>query len=49
MRKSLLEIVQTILLDMSGDEVNSIQDTEEALQVASIVQNTYLAMMSNTN
>ena len=49
MRSSLLKIVQTILTDMSGDEVNSIQDTEEALQVASIVRNTYLAMMSNTN
>lgn len=49
MRRNLLEIVQTILSDMSGDEVNDIQDTEEALQVASIVRNTYLAMMSNTN
>ena len=49
MRKSLLQITQDILSDMSGDEINSISDTEEAAQVVSIVKNTYYAMMSNTN
>ena len=47
-KQTLLQIVQTILSDMDGDEVNSISDTEEASQVARIVKNNYLAMMSNT-
>jgi hypothetical protein len=47
-KQTLLEITQTILSDMDGDEVNSIVDTEEASQVARIVKNNYLAMMSNT-
>jgi hypothetical protein len=48
MGQTLLKIVQDILSAMNGDEVNSIQDTEEAVQVARIVEGTYLAMMSNT-
>lgn len=46
---TLLEIVQDILNDMSGDEINSISDTQEAEQVANIVKKTYLAMVSNSN
>lgn len=38
---TLLEIVQDILSDMDSDEVNSINDTVEALQVAGIVKSTY--------
>ena len=38
---SLLEIVQDILSDMNSDEVNSINDSMEALQVAQIVKSTY--------
>jgi hypothetical protein len=38
---SLLEMVQDILSDMDGDVINSIGDTEEALQVAQIVKTTY--------
>lgn len=38
---TLLAIVQDILNDMDGDEVNSINDTVEALQVANIVKTTY--------
>jgi hypothetical protein len=49
MRQTLLEIVQSILSDMDGDEVNSIDDTEESIQVARIVRSNYNAMMSNTN
>lgn len=41
MKKTLLEIVQDILSDLSGDEVNSITDTTEAEQVARIVRETY--------
>jgi hypothetical protein len=39
--KTLLEIVQNILSDMDSDEVNSITDTTEAMQVAEIVRTTY--------
>ena len=38
---TLLEITQDILSDMDSDEVNSISDTQESLQVAQIVKSTY--------
>lgn len=38
---SLLDMTQDILSDMSSDEVNSINDTVEALQVAGIIKSTY--------
>lgn len=47
MKKTLLEIVQDILSDMDGDNVNSIFDTVESTQVAQIVRSTYEAMMTN--
>jgi hypothetical protein len=40
-KQTLLTIVQNILSRMSSDEVNSISDTTESLQVANIVQNKY--------
>ena len=46
---SLLDMVQDILNDMDGDEVNSIDDTVESSQVAQIVKSTYFAMMSTRN
>lgn len=46
---TLLDIVQAILNDMDSDEVNSIDDTVEAGQVAQIVKTTYIDMMSNRN
>lgn len=49
MKLTLLEIVQDILNDMDGDEVNSIDDTFESAQVAQIVKSTYFAMISNRN
>lgn len=49
MRKTLLELVQDILSDIDGDEVNSITDTFESEQVATIVKNTFQAMSSNRN
>lgn len=42
-------MVQSILSDIGGDEVNSIDDTFESSQVAEIIRTTYLAMMSNRN
>lgn len=38
---TLLELVQDILSDLDSDEVNSISDTVESLQVAQIVKTTY--------
>jgi len=38
---TLLEITQSILSDMDSDNVNSINDTVEALQVAEIVKTSY--------
>jgi hypothetical protein len=49
MKRSLIEIVQEILSDMVSDQVNSIDDTEEAAQVASIVRSTYFEMIGNRN
>lgn len=49
MKLTLLEIVQDILSDMDSDEVNSIDDTVESLQVAQIVKSSYYALMGNRN
>lgn len=48
-KMTLIEIVQDILSDLTDDEVNSINDTLESLQIAQIVKTTYLEMMSNKN
>jgi len=48
-KMTLLEMVQDILSDLTDDEVNSINDTLESLQIAQIVKTTYLEMMSNKN
>lgn len=42
-------MVQDVLNDLDSDEVNSIDDTIEAQQVAQIIKSTYIAMMSNRN
>ena len=42
-------MVQDILSDMSSDEVNSIEDTTEALQVAQIIKSCYFEMIGNRN
>lgn len=49
MKMTLLDIVQDILNDMDGDEVNSIDDTFESQQIAQIVKSTYYAIISNRN
>jgi hypothetical protein len=41
MKFTLLDIVQEILGDMDSDEVNSIDDTVESMQVATIVRSTF--------
>lgn len=49
MKQTLLEIVQGILNELDTDDVNSIEDTVEAMQVSHIVKNCYLAMCANRN
>jgi len=41
MKRTLLDIVQDILSDFNSDEVNSIGDTAESLQIARIVRQSY--------
>lgn len=48
-KPNLLEIVQQILSDMDSDVINSIDDTDEAGQVALIVKSTFDAMIANRN
>jgi len=40
-KMTLLEMVQDIMSDMDSDEVNSINDSTESLQVAQIIKSTY--------
>ena len=49
MKMTLLEMVQDILSEMDSDEVNSLDDTVEARQMATILKNCYFAMCSNRN
>lgn len=49
MKQTLLEIVQDIMSDMDTDEINSIFDTVESEQVASIVKRSYINMISTRN
>jgi hypothetical protein len=44
---TLLEIVQKVLSSTDGDEVNSINDTVEALQVANTVEDVFYNMVVN--
>jgi len=45
-KKTLLEIVQSILSDMDSEAVNSIADTVEAEQVARVVESVYYNIIS---
>lgn len=47
MKMSLLEMVQDILNDLESDEVNSIDDTPDSVQVAQILKTSYFELMSN--
>lgn len=46
-RMTLIEMVQNILSSMNSDEVNSIGDTVESLQVANEIRNTFNELYSN--
>lgn len=45
-QKTLLEIVQDILSDIDSEEVNSLSDSNEAGQIATIVENVFYDMVS---
>lgn len=47
MKPTLLELVQRVLTEINGDEVNSITDTEEAEQVAGHIKAVYNNMLSS--
>jgi hypothetical protein len=47
MKKTLLELVQSILSDMDSEPVNSISDSIEAEQIASVVEDTYFNFVSS--
>lgn len=49
MSMTLLELVQNILSDLDSDEVNSISDTTESLQVAAIVKTKYNDIVSRSS
>lgn len=48
-KMTLLDMVQDILSDLDADEVNSVDDTVEATQVAQIIKTCYFEMISNRN
>lgn len=45
MQRTVLELVQDVLTEMGGDEVNSIEDTIEAGDVATIMRQVYAEMV----
>lgn len=49
MKYTLLDLVQTVLSSMDGDEVNSISDTVESEQVAKIIRTVYYDIVSPTD
>jgi hypothetical protein len=49
MQLTLLQYVQSILASMNSDEVNSISDTPESLQVAEIIRQTYFNVVTRTH
>lgn len=49
MKRTLLEMTRAILNEMDSDDVNSISDTVEAMQVAQIIQGCFQEMVSNRN
>lgn len=47
MRETLLDMVQSILSKMDSEEVNSINDSVEAIQVADIIQDCYYDLVTD--
>lgn len=49
MKRTLLDMTQSILSALDSDEVNSISDTTESLQVAEVIRTTYFNIVARTN
>lgn len=49
MRMTLLDMTQNIMSAMNSDEVNSISDTVESMQVAEVIRTTYMNMATRMN
>lgn len=49
MRRTLLDLTQSILSALDSDEVNSISDTTESLQVAEVIRTAYFNIVARTN
>jgi hypothetical protein len=49
MKRTLLEMVQSILNDMDSEAVNSINDSVEAQQIASVVEDVYYNIVAARN
>lgn len=47
-KRTLLEMVQSIMSDMDSDAVTSINDTVESLQVASVIRDVYEQIVTDT-
>lgn len=47
--QTLLQLTQNVLSGLSSDEVNSISDTTESMQVATIIQNKYYDIISRAD
>jgi hypothetical protein len=47
MKRTLLQMVQSILSDMDSQDVNSISDSVEAQQIASVIEDTYYVILSS--
>jgi len=46
MKQTLLELTQSVLSSLNSDEVNSISDTTESLQVAEVIRTAYFNMLT---
>jgi len=49
MKRTLLEMVQSILNDMDSEAVNSINDSVEAQQIASVIEDVYYNIVAARN
>ena len=49
MRKTLLKMTQDILSSLDGEEINSIGDTTESMQIVGFIRNSYEEMMASLN
>jgi hypothetical protein len=47
--KTLLELTQDVLSSIDSDEVNSISDTVESMQIATIIKNKYYDILTRSN